>query len=74
MVGTLYFIGCIFATVIVINEFLHQEQKEEKIEEYDETIKHEHQYGLAAIVILLSWVSVIIWGIGNYKYLHKNKN
>lgn len=65
--GIIYLIGCILAAIITINEFLHHEQKSETIHEYDENINQDHQYGLVAVAILLSWVFVICWYIGYIK-------
>lgn len=70
MLGTIYIIGCIFATFIVINEYLTINHKhDETAEDYDEEeeLYYNHQYGLSIVVILLSWVAVAAWLLGRIK-------
>lgn len=64
----IYLIGCFFATLICIDEFIKHENKKDNHKDYDET---EPQYGMTIVVIALSWVAVIAWLIGK---IEKNKN
>lgn len=67
----IYIIGCFFATLICINEYLKLESKKDENKDYDDSDESEPQYGMSIVVIALSWVAVIAWLIGKFE---KNKN
>jgi uncharacterized membrane protein len=64
MIGIIYIIGCMIATLIVIHEILKQNHNDN--EDYDEGY-NTNQYGLAAVVILLSWITVVVYCLGQLK-------
>ena len=67
MIEIIYLIGCVFALFIVIHEFL-------KMENNVDTDEQDKQYGLSAVVILLSWISVILWVWGYIDYKINKKD
>ena len=57
---------------IVIHEFLKMENNVNT--DYDDTDEQDKQYGLSAVVILLSWISVILWVWGYIDYKINKKD
>ena len=72
MIEIIYLIGCVFALFIVIHEFLKMENNVNT--DYDDTDEQDKQYGLSAVVILLSWISVILWVWGYIDYKINKKD